>query len=211
MRLISDIHGNHNLYITYTAGVHSSIQLGDFGFGFFQQLQSVVDECLEDRYPNHRFIRGNHDNPDLCKASPNYLGDYGVIETTTTKIFYVSGANSIDRQYRIENRDWWRNEELNYCQMDAALQLYTQEKPEYVVSHECPAFVVSQIHPASQVRPSNTQFFLESLYRTHEPRGWWFGHHHRDKIIRTDKTVFTCINMDSYLDVEELGNFKDGS
>lgn len=208
MRLISDIHGDWRWYISITSGIESSIQLGDFGFGFFQQLQSVVDDSLSDRMPNHRFIRGNHDDPELCRLSPNYLGDYGIVETDRAKVFFVSGANSIDREYRTEGVSWWREEELSRSQMDKALELYTREKPDYVVSHECPMFVVTQIHPASQIRPSCTQYFLESLYNTHAPKGWWFGHHHRNIKVRTDTTTFACIQDGDYVDVPELGNFK---
>jgi hypothetical protein len=40
--------------------------------------------------PEHKFLRGNHDDPKLCGKHPNYLGEYGYLPDD--ELFFVSGA-----------------------------------------------------------------------------------------------------------------------
>ena len=62
-----------------------------------------------DEVMNHKFIRGNHDDPQACREHPYWIKD-GLIEND---IMYIGGAWSIDREYRTEGVSWWRDEELS--------------------------------------------------------------------------------------------------
>jgi len=45
------------------------MQLGAMGFGHDDEFHACQ---------NLSFIRGNHDNPDVCRQYANYLGDHGI-------------------------------------------------------------------------------------------------------------------------------------
>ena len=64
MRLIGDIHGKIEPYIQ-TALTYDTVQIGDFGIGFMHNKDmEKVNKFHTDG--NHRFIRGNHDDPEKC-------------------------------------------------------------------------------------------------------------------------------------------------
>ena len=100
-RLIGDIHGAFTNYKYFTLGIgrqlkkneyyDRSIQVGDYGFGF-RDLWDTNVKNWQAQHPQHRFIRGNHDNPAICKTAPGYIPD-GYIEGHT---MYIGGAWSID-------------------------------------------------------------------------------------------------------------------
>lgn len=118
------------------------IQVGDMGAGFV---------TVPRYHPNVRWIRGNHDDPQESRKHPNYIGlkDYGYNEQH--KLFWLAGAWSIDkdiRLWRMRNGgavQWWPDEELSQPELDEALALYIEKKPEIVVSHEAPASIVPRV------------------------------------------------------------------
>ncbi|PWJ12118.1 hypothetical protein [Jannaschia seohaensis] len=103
MRIIGDIHGRRDLYARALAGAKESVQIGDFGMGFIPE----EDLATWPGGPGHKFFRGNHDDPALCRAHPAHLesGPYG-------NLFVVGGGWSIDREYRTPGVTWWPDEEL---------------------------------------------------------------------------------------------------
>jgi hypothetical protein len=129
MRFIGDVHACFKEYVTIAeASPTGSIQVGDFGVGFGQ---------VPNMNPKHRFIRGNHDNPEDCKLLPNWIAD-GTLEDD---IFYCGGARSIDQSFRCEGVDWWRDEELSIGEY---YEMYDQfvlkgHKPKIIVTHDLPS------------------------------------------------------------------------
>lgn len=206
MRIIGDTHGNWNWYVS-ARGNRSSLHVGDFGFGFLHQIQSVIHDDMNDHKDLHRFIRGNHDDPAIARTTPGYLGDFGNINTTTGKLFFVSGAWSIDQQYRVENISWWREEELSFSQMDECLKLYTEIKPDFVVTHDCPIGIVQHVNKSNLVFETCTGNLLQAMFETHAPRTWVFGHHHVNRVINTKITQFVCVASDDYREISEFGEW----
>lgn len=188
MRFIGDVHGKFSLYLALTDTCEESIQVGDFGVGF------GIEAPIAGR--NHRFIRGNHDNPEECNDHVLYLGDWG----TYKGIFFAGGAFSIDRACRVEGRDWWRNEELTYKQMMEAGDLYVKTKPDVVVTHCCPRSIERELFDFYEY-PNPTILWLESLLLFHVPKVWIFGHYHltRDKVI--DGCRYICLGELEYIDL----------
>ena len=88
VRYIGDIHGKLWEYQSLLTCEYPTVQVGDFGAGF-----RVIPEFD----PKDRWIRGNHDDPTIARANPNWIPD-GTVEG---KIMYIGGAWSIDRAYRI--------------------------------------------------------------------------------------------------------------
>lgn len=183
MLLIGDIHGQYKQYldiITLPKYINrDSIQLGDFGFNY---------DCLAE-HPTHKVLPGNHENYDLLLKHPNCLGNYG----TYKNIFFVRGAQSIDRKYRTEGVNWWRNEELSYKEFDEAINLYEKLRPEIVISHTCPKFVIPYLGGKSYWG-SVTETALSMMWSIHQPLLWIFGHFHPSLKIEYSRTSFICLN-----------------
>jgi predicted phosphodiesterase len=167
-------------------------QVGDLGLGFPDQNG---DPFTREFPSNMKFIRGNHDNPDICRKHPNYLGEYGQDEYG---IFYISGGYSIDKDRRILGFNYWNDEELSYKQMNECLELYAKLKPSVVLSHECPASVVSQLFEGKYYTEfrDNTEKFLDELFQIHQPDNWIFGHYHFYKQFQIKKTKFHCVHQE---------------
>jgi len=183
MIFVGDVHGEFREYRRRlkSFGESPSIQLGDMGFGFGHNDEYGAP-------PQHKFIRGNHDKPDDCAKIPNYLGDYGYLPDED--IFFVSGAFSVDYMYRTMGADMWEDEELHRCQMDKALELYSEVKPKIVCTHDCPIQLLSLMYKYKRIIKTKTGAFFDELFDIHKPQAWVFGHHHRSHRYSVDGTEF---------------------
>jgi hypothetical protein len=137
MLFIGDNHGHVERYRKIIRGLPEgakSLQLGDFGLGF-KGVHHFPGGSMARGW--HKFIRGNHDSPEVCRKHPLYLGDYGYLEDE--KLFYLGGAWSIDKDWRVPGISWWEDEELSYAELDSAYQLYVKSRPQIVATHEAPS------------------------------------------------------------------------
>ncbi len=173
-------------------GIDCSLQVGDMGiFDHKGQKELIIG-------PEHKFFRGNHDNPLLCKEHPNYLGDWGYI--SEIELFWVAGGYSIDKDYRIIGIDWWDNEELGWEEFLEVIKIFGDSKPKIVVSHECPTDI--KIHALTNISKldllSRTEAALQAMLDVHRPDIWIFGHHHKkiDQVL--DGTRF--VGLDEMID-----------
>jgi hypothetical protein len=166
------------------------IQLGDYG------LFDNQKDRKRNLMPNVKFIRGNHDCPEVCKSKPNYLGDFGVYND----IFFISGARSTDISDRTIGVDWWPDEELSYEQLNKVIALYEQVKPDTVISHDAPAAVCNKIiklkHPNGYpYKPYGMTLAFDQMLEIHQPKRWFFGHHHLKFNTRINNTEFRCVDI----------------
>lgn len=195
LTVIGDVHGKTKTYqkLVRKLGDQHSVQIGDMGIGF-------KGVGLHKMPAQHRWFRGNHDDPAKCKLNPNYLGDYGFDAEWNT--FWLAGAHSIDREMRIEGVSWWKDEQLSYAELDAAITLYIASKPKYVLTHEAPQkagaiLLADLIGPyfaaKSDCIQSRTSQALQSMFEFHKPKEWVFGHYHVNKSFMLDGTKFTCV------------------
>lgn len=190
--LIGDVHGEFNRYKYIINNQESeSIQLGDLGLGFpttsYTNKHSLTN-C--EMLAKHKFIRGNHDNPESCREHPNYLGDYGMYKG----IFYISGAWSIDKKYRTIGVDWWPDEELYYTELYKAIDLFKKNKPKIVISHDCPQIISGLLYPDSNV-DTRTGLAMDEMLHCHTPDLWIFAHHHRSENFTKFGTEFRCLDI----------------
>jgi hypothetical protein len=176
MTAIGDVHGFYGEYlrIIKNTGGHT-VQVGDMGFDYTPILSSGID------FSRHRFFKGNHDNFDV-DAAPFDLGRYG----NTPDFFWVSGAFSIDKHFRILGRDWFPQEELNYRETHDCMEMYAAVKPTVVLSHDCPRFIFGY--------KSHTSVLLANLFEVHRPALWIFGHHHVSLYRNILGTEFKCLS-----------------
>lgn len=196
IRFVGDIHGNNNEYLSIIHGVEKSIQVGDYGCGFVHNPIPFSDR------DNHRFIRGNHDNPHQCKAEANWIPD-GTVEDN---MMFIGGASSIDRHWRTEGLDWWPEEQCSYAQLDRFISIAHQVQPEIMVTHECPDSVSNVLceHTGLNKWPdeSVTRKAFDVLFHIHKPKLWLFGHWHVDFDVVIDGCRFICLNVYDYADVD---------
>ena len=202
--IIGDVHGKWKEYESKLMGIPGrSIQIGDMGMGFGGRKTL--------RLPgNAKWFRGNHDNPQMCREHPNYLGDYGFLPQDS--LFYIAGAWSIDRAWRTPMVSWWPDEELNWQELDAALDLYIKSKPRFVISHEAPTcastWLLTMVAPGfrpEKIATTRTGQAMERMLDYHKPEKWIFGHYHIDKTFDFHGVEFKCLNeLSTY--VLETGN-----
>lgn len=215
LRIIGDVHGKFRRYREIIRDVPFSIQAGDMGVGFMGfrggELRSLTnppyDAMSEGR---HLFIRGNHDNPEVCKRQKYWIPDGSFIPAVDgiidSGIYCLGGAVSIDRAYRTEGLDWWPDEELSYAELERMVDEYAAIKPEIVITHDCPSSIANEILSAFNKTKiedgSRTRVALERMLGRHQPREWYFGHWHVSLSVKRGRTLFTCLNELEYVDVE---------
>ena len=214
MILVGDIHGQFDRFrrelkrLKKLYPAETVIQVGDLGVGFPKsQSEKLPKQC--------KFIRGNHDNPEICRAHPNYLGDYGVTEIDEHKIFYVSGAWSIDRPLRIDGVSWWPEEELTIAELNSALDLYIETKPDIMITHDGPnqatQWVLTTLalkkygnYTSQPVIPTRTGQALSAMFDMHQPKLWFFGHWHYSWMKNINGTRFICLNEFDTRRIDEI-------
>lgn len=190
------------------------VQIGDLGCGFTEMPESFFS--TEDTRI-HKFIRGNHDSPEIARERGDYLGDYGTFEFDGEKIFFLSGAWSIDHGQRTPGKDWWWDEQLNWDQLKDALRLYEETKPDIVITHDAPTAVKNEVLNAylingsapelgsdgtpyrrafmdmSQIRNTPTDQALQAMFEVWQPGDWVFGHYHVQWADWHRGTRFNCL------------------
>lgn len=178
-------------------------QLGDFGIGF------GVNVSENDLPENFKFIPGNHDNQTECDQYKNYLGKFG--SYPELDMYFVGGAESIDKYRRTEGIDWWRNEQITYCQAEQILNDYEKQKPKIVISHDCPLEQRLICLPYVSEESNNSSFtvkVLNEMFKIHQPKIWVHGHLHVRSINQIKSTLFVgleelgTITFDSNLEPE---------
>lgn len=191
IRFVGDVHAKFDRYLEVVAPAEESIQVGDFGAGF---------KPMPDLGPRHRFIRGNHDNPEVCRSHANWLAD----GSHERGMFFLGGASSIDAAQRTEGVDWWRDEELGYGELMAALDAYETVKPRIMVTHDCPDTMTGILFPKHYKLDdsSRTRSALDAFLDVHWPEIWVFGHWHRDVDMVYNRTRFICLAELSFIDLD---------
>ena len=139
---------------------------------------------------------------EFARMPRHYLGNFGSWEMPSLdrKLFFVRGAWSIDMGLRIKHGwPWYPREQLSPEECGAAMALYEEEKPDFVVSHAAPMFVLNhlQLYFSGDGNPftNATNRLLELMHQTHAPRLWVFAHYHQTLDREINGTRFICLDM----------------
>ena len=188
--IIGDTHGAISVYekILNIHKDYDSIHVGDFGFKYHHNWHLTNIDSNK-----HKVNFGNHDDYTFLDK-PHSLGNYGMY---SEDIMTVRGAYSIDKWCRTEGIDWWSNEQLNYIEMQEAIDLYTLNKPKIMITHDCPQEVRDYMFRIKD--KSLTSNGLQSMFEIHQPDIWIFGHHHKDRVETINGTKFICLGECKYL------------
>lgn len=201
IRIIADVHGCNDQYLEITKNCDYSIQLGDMGFSY-DHLDQLNPE-------NHKMFAGNHEHFEKLKHNPpkHYLGRFGSYELGGIKFFWIGGAYSVDKKYRIEGRDWFPDEELSFAEQKACHEMYMDIKPDLVLSHDCPESVKHYfITNDWKLEPSTTNLMLQVFFHIHKPKLWCHGHHHVNYRVEYEGTQFICLNELCYVNLSIENN-----
>lgn len=207
IRFIGDVHGKFRRYSAILDhSPHPTLQVGDMGVGFrrFPHGEPSQNPPFDKMVAgNHRFIRGNHDNPNACRAHKQWIGD-GKIDGN---VMFIGGALSIDKAFRIEDYSYWSNEELPQDELDAMVRRYDLVHPKIMITHECPesmATHVAALAGVSKLDPrfaSRTRMAFEQMLARHKPKLWIFGHWHVPFDYIHEGCRFICLPELNWCDV----------
>ena len=203
---IGDAHGKFSQYKAIIKEHKDTIQVGDMGIGFRRwphgeySQNPPYDEMVK---ANAQFIRGNHDNPAVCRKHSQWIKDGYVREDKWFgDMMFIGGAYSIDKAFRDEGFNWWPDEELSVDELVPITIRYMNTKPACMVTHDCPKSIYPMLHSHHFVDlPQRTPQALQAMWEVHKPKLWVFGHHHKSFDMIVDGTRFVCL---AELEVKEL-------
>jgi len=209
-RLIGDVHGKirslTKILENLPEDINDVIQVGDMGVGFapHDPRETLEMDKLFLKY-NLKFIRGNHDNPAVCKTMKSWIVDGTVLNGSS---IFIGGAWSIDHAYRMDGVDWWHDEEISQFKFAQLVDIYDLVMPEVMITHDCPEsisedhFINTGKAMGSVKHTTLTGSALEMMFRSHQPKLQVFGHWHSDLDVIVDGTRFICLDELSYIDVD---------
>ena len=185
------------------------IVCGDFGFVFTGREREEANLNLLAQKPyTICFCDGNHENFPLLFSYPEELWCGGrvhrlrknilhlmrgeIYEIQGKKVFAMGGAYSIDREFRVLGRSWWKEELPSEEECDRAWENLESRgmKVDLVVSHTAPAAALHAMGKFADAHEEGFQRFLRKLYLNLEFERWYFGHWHEDKKIND---LFTAV------------------
>lgn len=206
LSLIGDVHGKFHRYKEIIKEHPDTIQVGDMGVGFRRWphgdqwlANPPYDHMVES---NARFIRGNHDNPEVCRKHSQWIPD-GHFENG---VMFIGGANSIDQAYRVEGYSWWADEQCSYQELDGFIEKAMTLKPHTMVTHDAPQDIVHRVFSSAYLHKdivqTRTQQALERIRQLVKPKLWVFGHWHTSADVTIDGTRFVCLAELEYKEFE---------
>jgi predicted phosphodiesterase len=196
VRFIGDIHGDFDTYRKIINDAEKSVQVGDYGVGF-PGYTAPKDISMD-----HRYIRGNHDNPEACRSDPRWIQDGTVEKTKYGPIMYIGGAWSIDKDSRTPGINWWFDEELSYSEMEVIAVKYAEIRPSILCTHDIPYSINRKLFDNGMDIKTKTAMFFDDLYKIHKPGLNLFGHWHLQRNEVIDGTQFVCLPEFGYVDID---------
>lgn len=180
------------------------IVCGDFGFVWNgNEKEQKLLKDLGDRKYNIIFVDGAHENHELLNkyrltvfmggrvhriSGHLYHACRGEIFTIEGKKYFMfGGGESSDKDMRVENGTWYREEMPGREEMEHGAQTLSENelKVDYIITHEPPSLVKSTmlLRSGSTDSVNRLNGFLEKVNRECVFNHWYFGAMHEDKII----------------------------
>jgi len=193
MIFLGDIHGDHHFAKSIATRYPKDkvIQVGDFGVGFISSNE------LNENFPdNLYFFCGNHDKRREAPMIKGYMGDFGEFDD----IFFVSGADSIDKDWRTPEVNWWEDEELNCNQMKQCLEAWERSDKNILVAHDIPQSFAEYVYKIYD--NSATRNLLQVMIEVRKPKIVVAGHHHKSITGELNGIKYRGIDINEVYEIE---------
>lgn len=187
------------------------IVLGDFGYLWTgdEEEKKVID-YLATRKFTVAFLDGTHDNFSLInrcrttyykggmvhriKGNLLHLMRGQIFTIEGIKIFTFGGGESIDKDMRLEQGFWWREELPSPTEMAQGAKRLDEEncRIDYILTHEPPSLVKSAmlLRSGNPERINKLNGYFEEIGKNCEFSHWYFGSLHEDRVITP---LHTCV------------------
>lgn len=210
--ILGDIHGgtrylDWGLEMAVASGAEMMIQVGDFGFGFDDDLMDKVTEITDKHKIPLWAIRGNHDDPALFSqhvqgACFSIIPDGFVTTIGSKRVAFLGGAVSIDREFRDEHIDWWKDERVSPHIVNN--WMYNQVKADVLISHEAPLIPANlngfKLPPRIERDCEEDRHLVHMAAEILEPDVIYHGHYHKRYTshihLYSKKTLIEGLNCD---------------
>ena len=187
------------------------IVCGDFGYIFDgSKTETQVINFFSTRKFITAFVDGTHDNLTKINRARTTVWKGGkvhrikgnllhlmrgqIFNIDGTKFFAFGGGESIDKDMRIEQNLWWREEEPTPDELAEGAEQLDEAglKVDYIVTHEPPSLVKSAMlmRRGDSDRVNKLNGYFDKISRECEFKHWYFGSLHEDRTI-TER--HTCV------------------
>jgi hypothetical protein len=182
------------------------IVLGDFGVIWSRTPSKEEDywrKWLQDKPWTTLFVDGNHENHEILAELPTvpmfgsnvgvafdniYHLKRGEVYDIGGKLFFtMGGAESIDKESRLDRISWWVEETPSWAEFENGFKNLDRynNKVDYILGHTCPTEVghkyLEKLHLSSCEKCSDpTSAYFSDLVKTVSFKGFYFGHWHDD-------------------------------
>ncbi len=185
------------------------IVCGDFGYlwnGGEKEREYI--EYLGSRKFTVAFIDGTHDNLDLINSARQTYWKGGkihrikgnlihlmrgeIFDIDGSTFFTFGGGESTDKDMRLENGLWWKEEMPSPLEMTKAAKLLDDRgcRVDYIITHEPPSLVKSAmlLRSGSEQGVNKLNGYFEEIDEMCEYKHWYFGSLHEDRKVTPKHT-----------------------
>ena len=211
--ITGDTHGDYDITKLTSRSFPDTLTKNDYVL-ICGDCAAVWDKGFGDRYIQKWFdnkswttlyVDGNHENHDALRELPLEEWNGGLVHKVSDSVihlergqlfnidghtlFTMGGATSIDKQWRVEGKSWWKSElptAEEIKQAENKLQEYNN-KIDYIITHCASNRMIEHMvrHKESDIL---TDWF-ESIEDKVDFKHWYFGHYHIDKEIDDKHTA----------------------
>ncbi len=183
---------------------------GDFGFVWDNspEERKTLQKIGERRHLT-LFVDGTHENFSLLQTYPVcelfggrarhicgniyqlLRGEIYTIEGST--FFAFGGGDSEDRELRLRNGTWWKEEQPSVLEMQYAVESLDKvhRKVDFIITHQPPLKAMALVD--RKCRVTATSSFLDELSHKVRYKKWFFGSLHKNKRVPKGHCLFTDI------------------
>jgi predicted phosphodiesterase len=145
-------------------------------------------------------------NPMYKVRDKIWIAQHGnVYNIEDMKIFFFGGAESIDKEGRLNRISWWQEEIPSYADYQRGIESLKAVKGEValVISHTAPTEAVASFgFPEKETDPTIKMLnAMEELLE--DDISFFFGHFHENKVIEGKRRKYICLYED-IIYLEEL-------
>ena len=179
------------------------IVAGDFGAIWDVSKDNQILNLYNDFPWTTLWVDGNHENFDLIEQYDSEEWHGGLVQRNNKSVihlmrgqvytiddvtlFTMGGATSIDKQYRVEGKSWWKQEMPSNEELDTALQNLKNHNMtvDYVITHCCGNICKNRIDHMFMEHHDllNNWFDYLEYDEKLQFKKWFFGHYHVDREI----------------------------